>query len=380
VKQKKVIVLGSTGSIGKSTLDVAHKLTERIKIAGLSCYSSYKTLLKQAEEFNVQALAITKVKSSHSYKGSLFSGKEAASRLVESIDADIVLNGIAGSPGLLPSIKAIETKKNLALANKETIVMAGQLVKKMSNESNVQIIPVDSEHSALFHLLKHISIENVKEIILTASGGAFRDIPVEKLPYVTPKDALQHPTWKMGEKITIDSATMANKGLEVIEAVHLFDISADKIKVVIHPQSYVHSLVRTVDGNLYAQISLPDMRLPIQNALTFPDIVFSGYKALELTDITMTFSSWDKKKYPMLKLAYEAAMCLGPYPIVYNSSNEMAVAAFLKGLIRFTDIAKITARILEKEWKNYISSLEDILKLHNISREITEQEIRRLSI
>ncbi len=384
-KQKKIIILGSTGSIGRSTLDIIKNSPELFKVAGLSFHSNIKLANSQIKEFKPSSVVITGIKKidpdNSIYKNtSLFYGIDGLKEMLKDTDADIVVNGIAGSDGFLPSLWSIESGKNLALANKETIVMAGPVILKKADEMNVNIIPVDSEHSALFFLLKNIHKENIKELILTASGGAFRDLAIENLKSVTLKDALKHPTWNMGNKITIDSATMANKGLEIIEAKYLFNMDTEKIKVLIHPQSYVHSLIRTRDNSLYAQISNPDMRIPIKNALTFPELTENTIKELELAGNNLSFADWDKKRYPMLSLAYNAAEKGGAYPIVYNASNEAAVDAFMKNEISFIDIHKYVNKTLEFDWKFEVNSITSILIIDSETRKKTNQLIKNKDI
>jgi 1-deoxy-D-xylulose-5-phosphate reductoisomerase len=374
-KKKKIIILGSTGSIGLSTLNIVKNNPDLFEISGISFHSNTESALVQIKEFTPQFVSVTGMgkdvlPEDFNSLGSTryFFGSNGLKEMLEQSDADIVVNGIAGSSGFLPSLWAIEAGKDLALANKETIVMAGPLIMAKAQEMNVNIIPVDSEHSAVFFLLKNIERKNIKEIILTASGGAFRDYPLEKLSSVTPADALKHPTWNMGNKITIDSATMANKGLEIIEAKYLFNVDKNKIKVLIHPQSYVHSLVRTKDNCLYAQISNPDMRIPIKNALTFPEIIENSLEHLTLAGKQLNFLEWDRKKYPMLALAYDCLGKDGAYPVVYNASNEVAVNAFMNNQISFMEIYKYVNKMLELNWKIEVNSVDCILHIDTEAR------------
>jgi 1-deoxy-D-xylulose-5-phosphate reductoisomerase len=284
---------------------------------------------------------------------------------------------------------AIEAGSDVALANKETLVMAGPLVLRRAGEKKVNIIPVDSEHSAIFHLLEAHGApspegdDSLEEIILTASGGPFRNYSVEEMAMVTPQAALAHPTWNMGAKITVDSASMANKGLEVIEAARLFGLPPEKIKVVIHPQSIVHSMIRMKDGEVYAQLSLPDMRLPIHKALYWPEITPSpeGFGRLEfdspsLEDVlTLEFSPPDTEKFPLLALAYQAVKSGGLYPCAYNGANEAAVAAFLAGRIGFLDIGRITRYVLDKDWAGEPDSIASVLEADRKAKIMAEKEI-----
>jgi 1-deoxy-D-xylulose-5-phosphate reductoisomerase len=345
-------------------------MPDNFEITALSCHSGETELLKAADKFNVKNLALSGKQTNNTLiRYSLPSG---ILQMIHDIDADIVVNGIAGAAGLLPSIASLKSGKDLALANKETIVMAGNILAKTALKNNTKIIPVDSEHSAIFNLLQNRKPEDIDEIIITASGGAFRDTPIEELKNVKPEDAIKHPNWEMGKKITIDSSSMANKGLEVIEAYRLFNIKPDKIKVLIHPQSMVHSLIRVKDGSMYAQISKPDMRLPIQSALTWPDMSCSFFGKLDLDNISLTFKTPDFKKYKMLKLAYLAAEKGDIYPIAYNAANEIAVSEFINKKISFIDIPYITEKTLEKIDFKAIDTIEDIMEADQKSRIIAK--------
>lgn len=374
--KKKIIILGVTGTIGKNTLDVVQNNRDLFEIAGIAAHTKKEELLKIAEQYNIKNTALSGIDNDEDV---LFSGEDAVLNLLEETEADIVVNGISSAKGLLPSIAAIQTGKNLALANKETLVMAGEIVKETAKKYKKDIIPVDSEHSAAFILIESLDKNSISEIILTASGGAFRDTPKEKLEHVKPEDALKHPTWNMGKKITIDSATMANKGLEVLEAEVLFDMSTDRIKVVIHPQSIIHALVKKHDGSLYAQLSSPDMRLPIQYAITYPDI--PRYKPSPL-DITMgmelSFYNADTEKFPMLSLAYKVSGSR-VRSIVYNAANEEAVSAFLCNKIGFTDISKIVEESLDFNWQDKVSDISEVLEIDAKARDITLKIIERIT-
>ncbi|MBN2737412.1 MAG: 1-deoxy-D-xylulose-5-phosphate reductoisomerase [Spirochaetales bacterium] len=376
--KKKIILLGSTGSIGTNTLDVISKHRHLFEVVGLSCGTQVDLLAKQCREFDVpHAVVSNLVKTPHDFPCRLFTGKNALEELIKETKADLLVNAIAGSSGLLPSVWALEHSMDLALANKETIVMAGNLVKKMADKKACKIIPIDSEHSAIFQLLKKIESKTLDEIILTASGGAFRKYSYEEMKAVTPEQALKHPTWNMGPKITIDSASMANKGLEIIEASYLFNLAVDKIKVVIHPQSLVHSMVRTIDGEIYAQLSYPDMRLPIHTALFYPETVKNELGKLDFGSVVMEFYPPEPKKFPMLKLAYEAASRGEEYTICYNAANEMAVSAFVDRLIGFLDIPALVEKALDNDWKNSVNSIDDILEADTRARKMVLQWINK---
>ena len=368
---KKVIILGCTGSIGKSAIDVIKSMPGEFTITALSAHSNEEELLKQAKIFNVKNLALTGKKPVD--KSIAYYSPKGLLDMVSAVEADIVVNGIAGSDGLLPSVTSLESGKNLALANKETIVMAGAIIADIASKNNKKIIPVDSEHSAIFQLLQGKKKEDIDEIIITASGGAFRDLPASELKNVKPEDAIKHPNWSMGTKITIDSSSMANKGLEVIEAYQLFNLPLSKIKVLIHPQSMVHSLVRTAEGSLYAQISKPDMRVPIQNALTWPELGPSLFGRLDLSGVSLSFHAPDFEKYKMLKLAYKAAELGQGSSIVYNAANEIAVDAFVNKKIDFLGIPHITEHAMEKLNFKGIDTLEDIIEADNKSRVFIKQ-------
>jgi 1-deoxy-D-xylulose-5-phosphate reductoisomerase len=306
-----------------------------------------------------------------------FFGPQGLLDAIRRCKADIAVNGIAGSAGLEPSLACLDAGMGLALANKETLVMAGPLVFEKAKQKNVKIIPVDSEHSAIFKLIEAHGSENVEEIILTAAGGPFRKFSLEKLKTVAPAEALAHPTWNMGPKITIDSASLANKGLEVIEAVRLFNFPPDKIKVCVHPQSIVHSLIRLKDGAVYAQMSKPDMRLPIHEALYSPETSPSPFGLLDFSNLTLAFEKPDMEKFPMLGLAYKACS-LGPlYPAVYNAANEIAAEAFLKGAIPFLEIPRIVGYVLDDDWPTDVFDLASILDADRKARDKARELIRQ---
>jgi 1-deoxy-D-xylulose-5-phosphate reductoisomerase len=366
MQSTRIIILGATGSIGTSSFEVLRNLNkkgERFRIVGLSCLSNTEELLRRAGEFGVDSLAASDPGVQR--PEIRWSGEDAVLHLIEETEADIVINGIAGSPGLMPSLRALERGMDLALANKETVVMAGPIMFETARRTGASVIPVDSEHSALFHLLDGRKREQVRRLIITASGGAFRQTPLEEFPRLGVADALAHPTWDMGAKITIDSASMANKGLEVIEAHRLFDMGADEISVVIHPQSTVHSFIETVDGSLYAQLSAPDMKIPIQNALTYPELSDSPFGGLSFDELQLSFSRPEPARYPMLPLAYDTIRSEGPLPIVYNAANEIAVEAFMSGTIPFTGIAETVEATLSQEWDSEVpSTVEETMSIH----------------
>jgi 1-deoxy-D-xylulose-5-phosphate reductoisomerase len=383
-RKKRVAVLGATGSIGKSTLDVLRTCKNDFEPILFSGYRDVPGLLALAKEYPAAALAF----SGDNYGGvfdraGTYFGREGLLRAIAECGADIVVNGIAGAAGLEPSFAALEAGADLALANKETIVMAGKLVFGLAKRKKAQIIPVDSEHSAVFSLLEAHGRDRTAEILLTASGGPFRKKPLEELKHITPEDALNHPTWNMGPKITIDSATLANKGLEVIEAAEFFDMSVEQIRVVVHPQSIVHSMIRLKDGAIYAQLSRPDIRLPIHNALYYPDIVPCSVDPLDFDCLTLKFEKPDYERFPMLMLAYEASRGGGLYPAVYNAANEVAVLAFVENRVGFSDIPRIVSYVLRSDWNfgaafsgtDDAETLRAILETDRLAREKAEKFI-----
>ncbi|MDR0400391.1 MAG: 1-deoxy-D-xylulose-5-phosphate reductoisomerase [Treponema sp.] len=358
-KKKRLAILGATGSIGRSALDVVRGRPGDFEVVLLSAKSRAAELTKLGKPFPGARLVL-------------------ADELLPAIgkaEAEITVNGIAGAAGLAPSLACLKARSALALANKETVVMAYPLVKALAEAEGVPIIPVDSEHAAIFKLLKAHGSETA-EIILTASGGPFRGYSREQLKGVTAADALAHPTWNMGPKITLDSATMANKALEVIEAVRLFDMKPEQVKVVVHPQSVVHSLIRTAGGVLYAQLSRPDMRLPIQEALYWPEAAPASFDPLDLPGLRLDFEEPDGERFPLLPLGYEAARRGGLYPCAFNGANEAAAAAFFQGRLGFLDIPDLVRYVLDQNWEGPMD-IESVMETDRRSREIAAVRIRK---
>ena len=360
---KKIIILGATGSIGINSFDVVKNLGAGYQIVGAACHSNLNELIRLAESFHIPHLAVSGKEVSDPRIE--FSGHDALRRLIQETEAEIVINGIAGSAGLLPSVWSIERGLDLALANKETIVMAGPLIRSLAERSGSKILPVDSEHSALFQLLQKEDRREIQQVLITASGGPFRNTPIEDFPSITLEDALKHPTWDMGTKITIDSATMGNKGLEVIEAHYLFDLHPEQIAVLIHPQSCIHSLIKTVEGSYYAQISHPDMRIPIQNALTYPELSASPFGELDLATTTLSFQRPAPDRFPLLFTAFQAIRSGGAYPLAYNAANEVAVQAFQDKKIGYVDIAKVVDATLQNDWSLRFTDFDQVMKTHS---------------
>jgi len=368
---KVISILGSTGSIGKSTLEIVRLHMDSFKIFALSCDTNINLLLKQAIEFKPSylvcsskndAIQLRKMLPLNSPSKVLYSS-ESNNFIAEHENVTHVVAAISGSAGLESTFHAAMSGKTILLANKESMVMAGPLFKKLIEQGISTVIPIDSEHNAIFQILNTSAqnSKNFKSIILTASGGPFLNTSFDDLKKVTVDDALNHPNWSMGKKVTIDSATMMNKGLEIIEAAYLFNLSNDQIKVLIHPQSIIHSLVEYYDGSLLTQLGIPDMRIPISYALGFPDRIISGLSGIDLTKKNLQFLEPDLKKFPCLNLAYNAIDSGHSYCVALNASNEIAVDAFLKKKIPFTDIYKINYEAMQSLNIAKLNKLSDVL-------------------
>jgi 1-deoxy-D-xylulose-5-phosphate reductoisomerase len=382
--KKRIAVLGSTGSIGTQALEVIKSQPEYLQAEILTAHCNADLLIQQAIEFQPNAVVIgvdklyDKVKNAlSSYDIKVFAGEESINQIVESDEVDMVLAAIVGFAGLKSTLKAIEAKKQIALANKETMVVAGQLVNKIANENAVNILPVDSEHSAIFQCLAGEFHNPVEKIYLTASGGPFRGKDREFLSKVKKEDALKHPNWEMGKKITIDSATLINKGLEVIEAKWLFGLKPEQIDVIIHPQSIVHSLVQFQDGSLKAQMGLPDMKLPIQYAFTYPNRLKTDFERFNFTNYPqLNFEKPDMEVFKGLGLAFEAMNRKGNMPCVLNAANEIVVAAFLQDKIGFLEMNDVIENCLQK--MDYIENptLDDYIQTDKITRIFAKEFIK----
>jgi 1-deoxy-D-xylulose-5-phosphate reductoisomerase len=379
--KKRVAVLGATGSIGTSALDVIRRGRGDFEVALLSSHTRAGALGELGREFPGALLALSGpgAEAGPGTEGVSFFGPPGLLRAVAEAGADLTVNGIAGAAGLEPSLAASEAGSSLALANKETVVMAGPLVFSRARQKKVKILPVDSEHSAIFHLIEAHGVEGVEEILLTASGGPFRKFSRRQMETVSAKDALAHPTWNMGPKITVDSASLANKGLEVIEAVRLFNLPPEKIAVLVHPQSVVHSMVRMKDGAVYAQLSRPDMRLPIHEALYWPEHRPSPFGALDFRGLSLDFEAPDTERFPMLNLAYEAARRGGLYPCAYNGANEEAARVFLEGRTGFLDIPRIVEYVLERDFTPEPGGLPAVLAADREARKLAGEYIEAIS-
>ena len=378
---KRVILLGSSGSIGESTCKVARALPDKMKIVGLGVAKSTERLLEQAKEFGVKALAVSdpqaaeKVKSKLPEGAKFFPGAEGLARMVEETEADMVLVAIVGTAGLAPALAALRSGKDLAVASKEILVLAGSAVMAEAKKRKRQVLPVDSEHNAIFQCLQGANEKEVRKVILTASGGPFRQSRAAELEKVTVAQALKHPTWSMGKKITIDSATMFNKGLEMIEAHWLFGLPMKQVEVVVHPQSIVHSMVEFIDGSVLAQLSVTDMCFPIQYAVTFPERMPSGLPPLDLAKLgSLTFEAPDEKRFPALRLAREAGEAGGTLPGVFNAANEVAVEAFLAEQISFPRIWGMVDEVMQKHTTLSSPDLEAIIEADRWAR--SEAKVR----
>lgn len=378
---RNIVLLGSSGSIGKSTLDVVRKFPDRLKIKALAVNSNIELLISQYHEFKPEYVCVVDENFHSQLKSALsdepvkiLSGKDEMIQLSALDDVDIVVNAIVGAAGLLASVETLKCKRTLALANKESLVTGGPLFPSLLEKSGAKILPIDSEHSAIFQALESKNMAEVKNLILTVSGGPFKDLPKEKFAEITVEQALNHPTWKMGPKISVDSATLANKGLEVIEALNLFNVSVDKIKVVVHPQSVVHSMVEFIDSSILAQMSHPDMRMPITYALFWPERVESEFGQLDFSSgLDLSFEPPDFDKFPALGLAFEAARIGGTAPAIYNAANEIAVAAFLKKTISFVDITRTIDETLIQVEVVGRPSLDDIWEADARAREYAKE-------
>jgi 1-deoxy-D-xylulose-5-phosphate reductoisomerase len=382
--KKKVLVLGSTGSIGRATLDVIDEQKDTFEVLGLVCRDNVKLLNAQIQKFKPAFVCVydEHLKAQVKFpKKRLFSGMRGIKDLVGK-DADIVMNAMPGSIGLEPTVEALKTNKILALANKESMVMAGRLVRRLLQQGNASLIPVDSEHSALFQIMKTTEQGDLKRLIITASGGPFRDYKKPRLKTVKPQDALNHPTWKMGSKITLDSATLMNKGLEVIEARWLFDIDPVSIKVLIHPESIVHGIIELVDNSFIAYLAYPDMRIPISYALNEEKRRPLSFGTLNADEaFKLTFYPPDVDRFPSLKLALDALALGDSAVIAMNAANEVASQAFIDGKIRFTDIPVFIEKTLEQQsGLPIIEDIEEILKIHQRATQFTEEIIRKNAI
>lgn len=385
---RKLIILGVTGSIGKSTLKVVEKFPDKFKILGISCRSRIKELAEIAEKFEVPYIVVENrdlaenLKEILNYSPTIWYGDEGLKKLVTLENAEIIVVGISGIKALIPTYYALKAGKRVAIANKECLIVAGHILRKVEEETGAELLPVDSEHSSIFQLLLKEKKDFVKKIILTASGGPFYRWNKEEFKKITPEMAINHPTWKMGAKISVDSATLMNKGFEVLEAKVLFDFPLEKIEILIHPQSLVHGIIELIDGSMMMHLSFPDMQIPISYAINYPERLELNLNSLDLAQIgTLIFEKPDFEKFPCLRLAYEVGKKEGFYPLILEAADEVVVEAFLKNIITFDEIPYF----LEETVKNFklpseISekniTIEQILSLHEKICKFTEELIK----
>ena len=382
---RKIAILGSTGSIGTSTLRVIEGLGAEYEVVALSGHNNYKLLAEQVKQFGVKYAAITNSDRLGEFKKALaganvevFCGAEGMVEIAELSEVDTVVTAVVGAAGLKAVLAAAKKGKTLAIANKEPLVIAGEMLTRIARENGATILPVDSEHSAIFQALQSGKADEIERIILTASGGPFRKATLEELSNVTLEEALDHPTWDMGPKITVDSATMMNKALEIIEAVWLFGVDVDKIDVLIHPESVVHSMVEFVDGSVIAQLGTPDMCVPIQYALTYPKRVRGIANRVKFEELgSLTFESPNLDVFRSLELGFRVAREGGSAPVVFNGANEAAVEAFLAGRIKFTAIMELVERCVDEHEVSLCVTLEELLEADAWAREIVSGIVSR---
>ena len=385
---KRIAILGSTGSIGRSSLQVIDQFSDSFQVVALAAGKNIDLLAEQIHRFRPKIASVLDQRLARDLSSKLeagtrvevLAGPEGYDKVASCADADMVLSSMVGAAGLKPTLSAIRAKKDIALANKETLVMAGALVMEEARQNRITLLPVDSEHNAIFQALQGHRRQDLKRILLTASGGPFRDMPAKELQSVTPAQALTHPNWSMGPKVTIDSATLMNKGLEVIEAKWLFDVPVEKIEVHIHPQSIVHSMVEYVDGSVIAQLGIPDMRIPIAYAMAFPERLELNLQPLDLFALqALTFQAPDLNRFPCLDLAFAACNAGGAMPAVLNAANEVAVQAFLDSRIPFKGIASLVDGAMQEYVLTPAIELEAILEADAWSRWRTEEAIGKIS-
>jgi 1-deoxy-D-xylulose-5-phosphate reductoisomerase len=381
---KKITILGSTGSIGSKALKVIESNPEEYKVLALAAGSNIERLVEQIEKYQPMAVAVAekggaevlKQRLADRKKPDIFFGQDGYVRLVTLNEVDTVISAMAGAAGLVPTYTAIQAGKDIALANKESMVMAGSLFMTQAKKQDVPILPIDSEHSAILQSLQGHLKEDLRRIILTASGGPFRDLPVEKFEFITPEKALQHPNWNMGKKISIDSATLMNKGLEVIEAKWLFDLQIEQISILIHPESIIHSMVEYRDGSIIAQMGIPDMITPISYALSYPRHEETHLPPLKLEEIgSLHFWKPDKNRFRCLDLALKAAQIGGSMPTVLNGANEIAVDSFLSGKIGFLQIPRLIENVMKAHDTVPLHHIEDVLTVDHWAREMAKKSL-----
>ena len=378
---KELSILGSTGSIGTQTIDVIQNMSDKFSVKYLSTYQNIELIIKQAKILKPSAICIvdsTKLKDLNSSLSGIeiLHGRNGLLELSSRSDIDLVVNGLVGAPGMEPTVNAIKAGVDVALSNKESLVMAGEYINALLSKHNVKLFPVDSEHSAIWQCLVGEKLDQVKRLILTGSGGPFRELSKTKFNEITKSQALQHPNWSMGNKITIDSATMMNKGLEVIEARWLFNFGPDEIDIVVHPQSVIHSMVEFIDGSVKAQLGLPDMKIPIQYAITYPNHLKTDWESLNLVDIgKLTFEAPDLEKFRCIKLAYDALEAGGSNSIALNLANDLVVYKFLNDKIKFVDIPALIESAIDSHPIIKHPNLDDIKELTKWTNQFFEGKL-----
>lgn len=380
--KKKITIFGSTGSIGESTLDVIRHHPDKYEVVGLTANKNYKKLLEQVEIFKPKVISISDkdsykhFKNINNYKVEVLNGESSYDEILD-YDTDLVIAAITGSIGLMPVVSTLRKGITLALANKESLVCSGMLVTKLAQKKNVKILPIDSEHNAIYQVLDYKNKSLVSKLILTASGGPFLNHNYEQLKNVTPNEAVKHPNWSMGKKISIDSATMMNKGLELIEAFFLFDIPQSQIEVLVHPESIIHSCVEYIDGSVLSQMGTPDMRTPISYTLAYPTRISTNVERLNLSKVgKLTFFPPSFDKFPCLSLAYESLKIQKSAPAILNAANEVAVEAFLNNKIKFISIPKIIEKTLNKTSFYDLNSIKEVIEVDKDARRYAEDLVK----
>jgi len=384
---KNIGILGSTGSIGTQTLNVINQFPDEFNVKYLSCQENIHLLIEQTKKYKPDTICILNERKKNALETALantkvkiISGRSALLELSKRNDIDLMMNALVGSSGMEPTIEALKAQVDVALSNKESLVMAGHIINQIIEKNSVNLFPVDSEHSAIWQCLIGEKKEQINKIILTGSGGPFRQKPIEDFNKIKLEDALKHPNWEMGNKITIDSASMMNKGLEVIEAHWLFNLAINEIEIIIHPQSIIHSMVEFRDGSIKAQLGLPDMKIPIQYALSYPNHLESNWKKIDFTKINdLTFEKPDLEKFPCIRLAYESLEEGGSFPVVLNKANDEVVFAFLNGMIHFTDIPNLIEEALNNHEFINTPDLETIIEISQWTTKFIHDKISILA-
>lgn len=375
---KRIVILGATGSIGLQTLEIIDAQVDEFQVVGLTAKSNDKLLSKLVDKYKPIAVGLVNGEISSEYNGyNFYSGYDCNERLVKEVECDLVVNALVGASGLMPTVQTLKSGKNLALANKESLVMGGDLVTALAKENNIDILPIDSEHSAIWQCLHFNKNQEFKKILLTCSGGAFRDFDKTTIKNLKAKDALKHPVWNMGGKVTIDSCTLMNKGLEIIEAMFLFNKNVNDIQVVLHKESIIHSMIEYNDGSIIAQMSSPDMRLPIQVALNYPKRGNCNFKPLSFDDLTLSFSKPDLDRFPCLDIAIKCANQGDNVRTVMNTSNEYLVNEYLKDVIKFYDIPYYINVALDKFSCHSCGTVDELTELNNNVIEFLKLELKK---